>query len=91
MAPAASFINDLSAKVAEEMERSSVFFKPSSLLVVETGVKLTNHNPPVGGYQDDAEESQEDEGFRPDRYIQAKITQFTIFLNQKRASLSEII
>ena len=84
-------MKNLSAKAAEEMDASDAFFRPSSLLVVETGIKLTNHNPPVESNPDEADESQEDEGFRPDRYIQAKITQFTIFLNQKRASLAEVI
>ena len=45
--PTSSFVNNLSAKVAEEMDKSSAFFKPSSLLVLETGVKLTNTIPPV--------------------------------------------
>ena len=53
---------------------TTAFFRPSSLLVVETGVKLTNHNPHIENNQDEGEEAQENEGFRADRYIQAKIT-----------------
>jgi hypothetical protein len=72
------------------MDEDSIHFKPNCLLVLETGIKLMNQNPPAIGL-DEAEEAQEDISLQPDSQVQAKISHFTIFLNSKRTTLSEII
>ena len=89
--PGSAFVERLNSKVAEEMQEDQAYFKPNSLLVIEAGIKLMNHNPPSTNYQDEVDESAEDVGLRPDKQIQAKVTQFTVFLNSKRMTLSEII
>ena len=89
--PGSAFVERLNSKVAEEMQEDQAYFKPNSLLVIEAGIKLMNHNPPSTNYQDEVDESVEDVGLRPDKQIQAKVTQFTVFLNSKRMTLSEII
>ena len=89
--PGSAFVERLNSKVAEEMQEDQAYFKPNSLLVIEAGIRLMNHNPPSTNYQDEVDESVEDVGLRPDKQIQAKVTQFTVFLNSKRMTLSEII
>ena len=89
--PGAAFVEKLNSKVAEEMEEDQAYFKPNSLLVIEAGIRLMNHNPTSSNYQDEVDESIDDVGLRPDKQIQAKVTQLSVFFNSKRMMLSEII
>ena len=74
-----------------------IYFKPGSLLTLETGMRIQNMKPvkqqeedEILADNDSASNDSQDAGYQPDRQLNAKISNFTIFTNTKRTTLIEI-
>ena len=50
--PIQNFMKGMNSKVAKDLDLSEAFFRPTSLLIIETGIKLTNQSLPINGPED---------------------------------------
>lgn len=98
--PAASFVKGLRSQAIDDFSEDAgvVYFNPGSLLTLETGMRIHNMKPVkqqddddiMMGDNDSMSNDSQDGGYQPDRQLNAKIQNFTIFTNTKRTTLNEI-
>ena len=97
--PAGAFVKGLQSQAIEDFgeDPDQVYFKPGSLLTLETGVRISNLKPVKQNADQDlmkdddsmSQDSQEEVGYQPNRQLNVKVVQFTIFTNTKRSTLAD--